>query len=211
MADASTATFPHDPYAALRVQNFRDYLGGSFLALIGRQAVTAVKYGAATKTSLQFDRAPWRKRGKPRAFGTALPIGAVWDANEEQGGSILTLLAGGGASAATRDVLAAHGPSRLVRELSWLNLKDTELRAWTSLSWEREQWSLGGYAYFDTQFQPALRYWLARPFDRVFFSGEHTSLRWQGYMNGAVETGLRAAAEVSARARAAGSNNRGSN
>ncbi|MBI4626692.1 MAG: MFS transporter [Verrucomicrobia bacterium] len=33
---------PHDPYAALRVRNFRDYLAGSFVALIGRQAVTAV-------------------------------------------------------------------------------------------------------------------------------------------------------------------------
>lgn len=40
-APASDAV-PHDPYAALRVGNFRDYLGGSFLALIGRQAVTAV-------------------------------------------------------------------------------------------------------------------------------------------------------------------------
>ncbi|MES2696482.1 MAG: MFS transporter [Verrucomicrobiota bacterium] len=35
--------FPsHDPYAALRIRNFRDYLGGSFLALLGRQAVVAV-------------------------------------------------------------------------------------------------------------------------------------------------------------------------
>ena len=33
---------PHDAYAALRVRHFRDYLIGSFLALIGRQAVTAV-------------------------------------------------------------------------------------------------------------------------------------------------------------------------
>ncbi len=32
----------HDPYAALRIRNFRDYLLGSFFALIGRQAVTAV-------------------------------------------------------------------------------------------------------------------------------------------------------------------------
>ena len=32
----------HDPYAALRVANFRDYLAGSFLALLGRQAVSAV-------------------------------------------------------------------------------------------------------------------------------------------------------------------------
>ena len=45
-------------------------------------------------------------------------------------------------------------------------------------------------------FRRRLRYWLARPFGRVFFAGEHTSLRWQGYMNGAVETGLRAAEEV---------------
>ena len=179
-----------------------------------RQATADLKYGAATKTALQFDRAPWRKRGKPRGFGTALPIGAVWDGNEEQHQSglprrsreaakagILTLLAGGGASSATRDMLAAEGPSRIVRELSWLNLKNTELMAWTSLTWEHEQWSRGGYAFFDTQFPPSLRYWLARPVDRVFFSGEHTSLRWQGYMNGAVETGLRAAEEVSARAR----------
>jgi MFS family permease len=32
----------HDPYEALRVANFRGYLGGSFLDLISRQAVTAV-------------------------------------------------------------------------------------------------------------------------------------------------------------------------
>ncbi len=30
---------PHDPYAALRVTNYRDYLAGSFLSLLGRQAV----------------------------------------------------------------------------------------------------------------------------------------------------------------------------
>jgi monoamine oxidase len=30
------------------------------------------------------------------------------------------------------------------------------------------------------------------------FAGEHTSIRWQGYMNGAVESGLRAAAEIGA-------------
>lgn len=33
------AASPHDPYAALRIANYRDYLAGSFLALLGRQAV----------------------------------------------------------------------------------------------------------------------------------------------------------------------------
>src|SRR5688572_27973717 len=40
---APPSAFPsHDPYAALRISNYRDYLGGSFMALLGRQAVTAV-------------------------------------------------------------------------------------------------------------------------------------------------------------------------
>ena len=39
---APTAPSPHDPYGALRVAPYRDYLIGSFFALIGRQAVTAV-------------------------------------------------------------------------------------------------------------------------------------------------------------------------
>mgnify|MGYP000928184108 CR=1 FL=1 len=33
---------------------------------------------------------------------------------------------------------------------------------------------------------------------RIVFAGEHTSLRWQGYMNGAVESGHRAAHDVRA-------------
>lgn len=166
------------------------------------EALTKLKYGAASKTALQFDRAPWRRRGKPRAFGTPLPIGAVWDGNEEQRGSILTLLAGGRASAATQEMLAAEGPASIIRELSWIDLERAQVKAWMTLAWENEPWSRGGYAYFDTQFPPSLRYSLAQPFGRVFFAGEHTSLRWQGYMNGAVETGLRAAEEVRARARA---------
>src|SRR4051812_49508775 len=42
MPEPSTNPAPHDPYSALRVGHFREYLAGSFLALIGRQAVTAV-------------------------------------------------------------------------------------------------------------------------------------------------------------------------
>ena len=40
---------------------------------------------------------------------------------------------------------------------------------------------------------------LARaPHRTIFFAGEHTSVKWQGYMNGAIESGRRAAAEVAA-------------
>ena len=184
---------------AMPATRTRDIVFEPALPEMQREAVSRLKYGGATKTGLQFDRAPWRKRGKPRAFGTALPIGAVWDGNEEQRGTILTLLAGGGASGATQQMLASEGPARIIREMSWIDFRKATLIAWHTVSWEHEPWSRGGYAFFDTQFPTTLRYQLARPFDRTFFAGEHTSLRWQGYMNGAVETGLRAAEEVAAR------------
>jgi monoamine oxidase len=181
---------------AIPATTIRDIVFEPALPEAQRDALSIIKYGCATKTALQFDRAPWRRRGKPRAFGSALPIGAVWDGNEEQRGSIITLLAGGGASAATQRMLSSEGPTRIIREMSWIDFSRTKLIAWSTLSWEHERWSRGGYAFFDPQFPPTLRYLLARPAARVFFAGEHTSLRWQGYMNGAVETGLRAAEEV---------------
>ncbi len=54
----------------------------------------------------------------------------------------------------------------------------------------------GGYAYLDPAFDPRWRPLLARRAGRLVFAGEHTSDQWQGYMNGAVQSGLRAAAEL---------------
>jgi monoamine oxidase len=200
---------------AMPATTVRDVLFDPEMPDAQRNAIASLKYGAATKSALQFDRAVWRTRGRPRAFGTALPIGAVWDGNEEQRGGanggrrgeganagILTLMAGGGASAATRAMLSEAGPAAILRQITWLDLKKADLVAWTSMSWESDPWARGGYAYFDPRFAPFDRSWLARPFERVYFAGEHTSLRWQGYMNGAVESGLRAAEEIVVRERA---------
>ncbi len=164
-----------------------------------REAIRQLRYGRATRTLLQFERRFWRKGGWPKAFGTMLPIGALWDGNEEQPGreGILSLLAGGSASEETR-VVTERGIEGLVDSLEWLGAAGVPLLASRQVCWEDDPWARGGYAYFDPLFDPALRGWLGRPHGRVLFAGEHTSFRWQGYMNGAVESGLRAAAEVRA-------------
>jgi monoamine oxidase len=54
----------------------------------------------------------------------------------------------------------------------------------------------GGYAHMDPGFDPAWRPLLARRAGRVVFAGEHTSERWQGGMNGAVESGQGASREL---------------
>ena len=163
-------------------------------------AVARLKYGRASKTLLQFSRRFWRMPGRGRAFGSPLGFGAVWDANEEQGGrpGILSLLAGGGASDATQALVARSGMPGLVRELDWLGTTHRDLTASRQVVWETDPWARGGYAFFDPSFDPALRPWLARSFGRIFFAGEHTSVKWQGYMNGAIESGRRAAEEIAA-------------
>jgi monoamine oxidase len=164
------------------------------------QAIANLKYGRVTKALLQFDRRFWRQRGRARAFGTDAPTGAVWEANEEQPGQsgILTLMAGGQASEDSQKLVAQQGVDGLVGSLKWLGSEAASLMHSRMVTWEDDPWVQGGYAYFDPAYDPRLRQWLARPYGRILFAGEHTSMKWQGYMNGAVESGLRAAAEVCA-------------
>lgn len=164
------------------------------------QAMAELRYGRVTKSLLQFDRRFWRRRGRARAFGTDAPTGAIWEANEEQEGKpgILTLMAGGQASEESQKLVAQKGIEGLVQSLKWLGAGGASLLHSRLVTWENDPWAQGGYAYFDAGYDPRLRQWLARPYGRLLFAGEHTSIKWQGYMNGAVESGLRAAAEVCA-------------
>ena len=127
------------------------------------------------------------------------PTGAVWDGNEQQRGGpgILSFLAGGEASGAIQDILAREGEAGVIRRIEWLGQPSTLLASRT-IVWDHDPWARGGYAYFDPGFDPLWRAWLARPAGRIVFAGEHTSIKSQGYMNGAIETGLRAAAEIAA-------------
>lgn len=163
-------------------------------------AITRLKYGPATRVLLQFERPFWRRTRRHRAFGTPLPIGAVWDASEDQrgGAGMLMLLAGGRASAECRAIIAGEGPAGLVERLAWLGTP-APLKALWHTSWEDDPLARGGYAVFSPEFDPRLREALRRPAGRLTFAGEHTSTRWEGFMNGAVESGQRAAAEIAAR------------
>lgn len=185
--------------AALPASTLRDVEFDPALPAHQARAIATLKYGDATRMLLQFERPFWRRPRRPRAFGSDLPTGAVWDGAEEQrrGPGILSLLAGGRASRALRDIIASEGEPGVVGRLAWLG-KPTPLVAAHTVSWEDERWSRGGYAVFDPSFDPGLREWLARPAGRVVFAGEHTSLQWQGYLNGAIESGRRAAAEIRA-------------
>ncbi len=172
-----------------------------------QRAIATLKYGSATRVLLQFAAPFWRRPHRPRAFGTDLSSGALWEASEGQPGraAILSLLAGGRASAEIGEVMTNAGVAGVVDQLRWLGVPAPVISS-RVIRWEHDPWVRGGYAYFDPGFDPDLQVWLARPAGRVLFAGEHTSTEWQGYMNGAIESGKRAAVEV--RALVAGSRRR---
>jgi monoamine oxidase len=159
-----------------------------------RQALKALTAGPATKAHLLFDRSWWRTKSAPQAWGSNLDTGAVWEAAGARPG-VLTLLAGGRASKAFRNLLEEFGPQRLVRRLSWLG-EPEEARDFRSTTWELDRFARGGYVVFGPDFRPEWRAELSRSVGRVAFAGDHTSRKWQGYMNGAVESGARAARDI---------------
>jgi monoamine oxidase len=158
-----------------------------------RHAIAAQRYGCATKVVIQSTRDLFGGR-KARAFATDTDLGAFWDGGDRRG-SVLTLLGGGSVSARLR-AHAAASPRRILGDLCWLGMSGAEISAMKMAAWDDDPFARGGYAYLDPSFDPAWRPLLARRAGRLVFAGEHTSEDWQGYMNGAVESGMRAAHEL---------------
>jgi monoamine oxidase len=67
--------------------------------------------------------------------------------------------------------------------------------AWLD-AWVDDPWVRGSYAAFLPGQWTSYFGYLGRPSGNVHFAGEHTSTYSQGYLNGGVESGLRAAREV---------------
>ena len=104
--------------------------------------------------------------GRPMAFGTDLPTGAVWDGNEQQRG-------GRGSSASSRAATRRRSCARSSRAGDGRRHATARLagrpsplrRCASSTTWEHDPWARGGYAVFVPASTP-LRAWLARPAGR---------------------------------------------
>ena len=62
--------------------------------------------------------------------------------------------------------------------------------------WPGYRWTKGSYSYWKVGQYQRFAGMEGRRQGNCLFAGEHTSIDFQGYLNGAVETGQRAAAEI---------------
>lgn len=163
-----------------------------------RRAIEQLQYSSITRMYLQCRRRYWEDEGINGAALTDLPVPRV--------------LVHPLGQRPTRGILEAHVGHGRARELAEMppearigfaleqmerihpGVRD-QYEAGTSYSWVSDAWTLGGYSSLAPGQTYELAPHIALPEGRVHFAGEHTSV-FAASMNGALESGQRAATEI---------------
>jgi monoamine oxidase len=163
-----------------------------------QRAINELKLTPVTRTYLQFRSRVWEQGGFSGYGLTDLPIQNTYSPTLTQEGrsGILASYTGGqraldlGAmNEADRQSFVLHQMGNLFGGL------DSQYDGGTSLVWQEDKFARGAFTYFEPGQMTTLLPIAQRPEGRVHFAGEHTSA-WHGWMNGALESGNRAAEEV---------------
>ena len=163
-----------------------------------RAALERVGLGSVLKIMLQTRRRFWRELGLDGGMLSDGLCQAGYESTHSQAGErgILTIYTAGAAARTLAALPEAERLTRCVEQLEALypGCGDQIERA-VATSWDEQPASGGAYSHFPPDTLLAAGPWLARPLGRLHFAGEHTD-HWQATMNGALNSGLRAAREV---------------
>jgi monoamine oxidase len=185
------------PFSILR--SSVDYKSAGFKAL----KQTAIKeLGMATNSKLhvQFTSRHWNQLGCNGETFADTGYQNTWEVTRAQPGTsgILVDYTGGniGASFGT-----GTPESRALEFLGQLEpVLPGATAAWNGLAtvdfWPAYEWTKGSYSFWKVGQYQRFAGIEGRRQGNCHFAGEHTSIDFQGYLNGAVETGQRAAAEI---------------
>ncbi|BCW95412.1 MAG: flavin monoamine oxidase family protein [Fimbriimonadales bacterium] len=173
------------------------------LPAVRDQLTQRLPHGAVIKCFAVYDRPFWREQGLSGfAVGDCEPVHLVFDNSPPDASCGILLGFIEGASARQMSTVDAQTRRAAVLEC-FAQLFGTRARqpdVYIDHDWSAEVWSRGCYgAHFPpgvwTQFGRALR----EPIGRIFWAGTETATRWMGYIDGAIESGERAAEEVLSR------------
>lgn len=156
--------------------------------------------GACIKIQCFYDTPFWREDGlSGMAVNQDGPISLTYDNSPPSGlpGVLVCFIEGDdakdwtGRSAGERRTAVLNALARL------FGPRALEVREFIEQSWLEEEYSRGGYAGFMvpgvwTRLGPAL----TAPCGLIHWAGTETAARWQGYMDGAIRSGERVAAEI---------------
>jgi monoamine oxidase len=160
------------------------------------EAAQKLIYSRICKNSVLYENRFWKAENFSMVSDTASHF--YFHSTQNQAGKqgILTSYAVGEKA----DILASQSDARrmqiITRDLIDYNEDAPRLaKAVSSYAWQRDEYTDGAYALYRPGQWLGIRPVLARPHGKVLFAGEHLA-DWQGFMEGAVETGEAAASSL---------------
>jgi len=185
--------------SALPFSVARNLFADAKLSAQKQRVIRELKYAPVDKVFLQMQRQFWKAKGQSGFANTDLVSERFWALGPEspdERGLLLSYVIG--ERAAKLDAMDVQ--SRVQRTLadaeSVFPGAREQFEAVRAKSWMEDRWQRGGL----TSFGPGELSWIpvnARREGRIFFAGEHTS-RWNGWMQGAIESAHRVVKEISA-------------
>jgi len=184
------------PFSVLRHVD----LAGVELPVVKRLAIATLGYGTHTKLMTGFTRRVWHDTNGNGSSVSDLPYQSSWEVSRGQPGThgILTNFTGGQRSLilgeGTPDERAVEFAGQLERIFP--GVKEAHTKFAVRFRWATARSFLGSYACYKPGQYTTIAGAEGEAVDGLHFAGEHTSLAFQGFMNGAVESGERAAREI---------------
>jgi monoamine oxidase len=166
------------------------------------QLTQRVPIGSLIKTIAVYDRPFWRDQGlNGQANSDQGPVKVTFDASPASGtpGVLLGFIDGDDARQLSDRPASARASHALESYVRYFGSAAGSPKRYFDQVWERERYTGGCPVGLTppgvlTEYGPALR----APVGRIHWAGTETATAWTGYMDGAVQSGQRAAAEVAA-------------
>jgi monoamine oxidase len=156
--------------------------------------------GTNSKLHVQFTSRFWRAQGSNGDTFSDTGYQNTWEVTRAQPGKsgILVDYTGGTIGASFGSGTPESRATQFLAEVEPVLPGATE--AWNGLAaidfWPGYRWTKGSYSFWKVGQYQRFAGIEGRRQGNCLFAGEHTSIDFQGYLNGAVETGQRAAAEI---------------
>ena len=163
-----------------------------------RRMVNELSYGAVTKVLIEYRKRFWDEQGWNGRLSTDAPIVYTWHATShvEHEHGILTVYTGGDPAAKLAGLPDEERIRTAVGAIERIFPGSSDLIECTAtVAWPNEPYTRGSYAALAPGEVTAHWKTLFEPAGRLFFAGEHAT-PIQGFMEGAVESGQRAARNI---------------
>jgi monoamine oxidase len=168
-----------------------------------RKAIRELGYGTNAKLIAGFSRRVWEETQSTGYTFTDLEFQCCWETSRGQPGThaILTNFAGGNLGLHFDDGELQDRAARFVSQAERIypGILDAFTKKAVRQHWPTSPFVLGSYTCYKPGQYSTLGNAVAPPVGNLFFAGEHTSADFNGYMEGAAESGERAAREVLAK------------